>query len=130
MKLRWIRSSGIALAVLLFCSVPAFAHVKWFVEHDVSTPPTPIGEVLNGTFIKMFLTAVAFTYTFFLADLYIHEKGYLEKFDNSLKRFDGFASYVMRASSGIFFVSLFVWYQYHGTTFYITPELRTAAAWV
>ena len=130
MKLRRIRSSGIALAILLFCSGSAFAHVKWFVEHDVSKPPTPIGDVLNGTFIKMFLVAVALTYGFFLADRYIHEKGYLEKFDNSLKRFDGFASYVMRISSGIFFLSLWIWYLYHGTTFYITPELKTAAAWV
>ncbi len=130
MKLRWIRSSGIALTVLLFCSGSAPAHVKWFVEHDVSTPPTPIGEVLSGTFIKMFLVAVACTYVFFLADRYIHEKGYLVKFDESLKRFDGFATYVMRISAGIFFLSLWIWYLYHGSTFYITPELRTAETWV
>lgn len=130
MKLRTIRYLGIAPVVLLLCSGSAYAHVKWFVEHDVSKPPMPIGEVLNGIFIKMFLTAVALTYCFFLADRYIHEKGYLAAFDNSLKRFDGFASYVMRVSSGIFFLALWIWYLYHGSTFYITPELKTAAPWV
>ena len=119
-----------ASAFLLLFSSPAVAHVKWFVEHDVSKPPTPIGEVLNGTFVKMFLVCVVLTYLFFLADRYIHEKGYLAKFDESLKRFDGFASYVMRISAGVFFLSLFFWYLYHGSTFYITPELKTAAAWV
>ena len=110
---------------MLLSSSAAEAHVKWFVDHDVSTPPMPIGEVLTGTFVKMFLVAVACTYLFFLADRYIHEKGYLVKFDESLKRFDGFATYVMRISAGIFFLSLWVWYLYHGSTFYITPELKT-----
>jgi hypothetical protein len=130
MKNVTVRSSGVAMAILLASSTPAMAHVKWFVEHDVSAPPTPIGEVLSGTFVKMFLVAVAGIYCFFLADRYIHEKGYLVKFDESLKRFDGFASYVMRISAGIFFLSLWLWYLYHGSTFYITPELKTAIAWV
>jgi len=130
MKLRTLLRAGIASVALLLCSSPAVAHVKWFVEHDVSKPPMPIGEVLNGTFIKMFLVAVALTYVFFLADRYIHEKRYLEAFDNSLKKFDGFASYVMRISAGIFFFALWIWYLYHGSTFYITPELKTTAPWV
>ena len=129
MKTIPLRSSGLLLAILLLSS-PVMAHVKWFVEHDVSKPPLPIGEVLSGTFVKMFLVAAALTYCFFLADRYIHEKGYLEKFDESLKRFDGFATYVMRISAGIFFLSLWIWYLYHGSTFYITPELKTTAVWV
>jgi hypothetical protein len=130
MKKITVRSSGAALAIVLLASAPAMAHVKWFVEHDVSQSPAPIGEVLNGTFVKMFLVAVAATYIFFLADRYIHEKGYLAKFDESLKRFDGLATYVIRISAGIFFASLFIWYLYHGSTFYITPELKTSVGWV
>lgn len=130
MKLRTIRCFGLALGILVFCSSSALAHVKWFVEHDVSKPPRPIGEVLNGTFVKMFLVCVALTYLFFLADRYIHEKGYFAAFDESLKRFDGFATYVMRISAGVFFLSLWAWYLYHGSTFYITPELKATAAWV
>ena len=124
------RCFGIALAVVLVGADSVFAHVKWFVEHDVSKPPKPIGEVLNGTFVKMFLVAAALTYCFFLADRYIHEKGYFADFDNKLKRFDGFASYIMRASAGIFFLSLWIWYLYHGNSFYITPELKASAPWV
>jgi hypothetical protein len=130
MKNFLVRSSAVALTTLVILTTSVMAHVKWFVEHDVSKPPMPIGDVLNGTFVKMFLVAVAFTYIFFLADRYIHEKGYLAKFDESLKRFDGFASYVMRVSAGIFFLSLWIWYLYHGSTFYITPELKTSDAWV
>src|SRR5215207_2484274 len=130
MKNLTVRASGIAIAILLLTSAPVMGHVKWFVDHDVSKPPLPIGEVLTGTFVKMFLVAVAFTYLFFLADRYIHEKGYLVKLDESLKRFDGFATYVMRISAGIFFLSLWIWYLYHGSTFYITPELKTSDAWV
>lgn len=130
MKLRTIRCIAVALAVLMLYSSPALAHVKWFVDHDVSTPPLPIGEVLNGTFVKLFLACVVLTYLFFLADRYIHEKGYFAEFDERLRRFDGFASYVMRVSAGVFFLSLFIWYLVHGSTFYITPELKTNSAWV
>ena len=130
MKLKNTRCLPGALAFLMLFASQSLGHVKWFVEHDVSKPPLAIGEVLNGTFIKMFLACAVLTYLFFLADRYIHEKGYLAKFDDSLKRFDGFASYVMRVSAGVFFLSLFAWYMYHGSTFYITPELKTTAVWV
>lgn len=119
-----------SIAYLVAGANSTYAHVKWFVEHDVSKPPLPIGEVLNGTFIRMFLVSVAAVYLFFLADRFIFKKGYLADFDKRLKRFDELASIIMRVSSGIFFLCLFVWYQVHGSTFYITPELKTASAWV
>jgi hypothetical protein len=115
---------------ILLGASSAQAHVKWFVEHDVSKPPMPIGEVLNGTFIKMFLFSVAAVYLFFLADRSIFKKGYLADFDKRLKRFDELASIIMRVSAGIFFLSLWIWYLVHGSSFYLTPELRTGAAWV
>jgi hypothetical protein len=129
-KFVWLAAFFSILGYFSFGANTVDAHVKWFVEHDVSKPPMPIGDVLNGTFVKMFLGSVVFIYTFFLADRYIHEKGYLSGLDQRLKRFDEFASHVMRASAGIFFLSLWVWYLVNGTTFYITPELKTAAAWV
>ena len=30
-------------------------HVKWFAPFDVHVMPKPVGEVLNGTFVKFFL---------------------------------------------------------------------------
>lgn len=124
-----IQLAVIAVFALLL-SRPVAAHVKWFVEHDVTKPPLPIGEVLNGTFIKMFLVSVIVIYFFFLADRFIYKQGYLSEFDKRLKRFDELASLIMRVSAGIFFFCLWIWYLTHGSTFYITPELRTSAAWV
>jgi hypothetical protein len=119
-----------AFALTLITNARLDAHVKWFVDHDVSQQPMPIGDVLNGTFIKMFLVSVAAIYLFFLADRYIFRAGYLSDFDKRLKRFDEFACLVMRASAGIFFLCLWIWYLANGSTFYITPELKTTAAWV
>ena len=47
------------LLLLLLFSVTAEAHVKWFFDYDVSQPPTPIGEVIDGAFVKMFIVSVA-----------------------------------------------------------------------
>lgn len=119
-----------AVFLLAICAVTAQAHVKWFVEYDVSQPPTPIGEVLSGAFIKMFLVSAVGVYLFFLADRYIYEGGYLAEFDKKLKLFDNFANTIMRVAAGIFFLSLFIWYLVYGTSFYLTPELRIAAVYV
>jgi hypothetical protein len=112
------------------CAESVEAHVKWFVEFDVSKPPAPIGEVLSGDFVKMFLISVAGVYVFFLIDRYIYEHRILTEFDERLKMFDDRANTIMRVSAGVFFLSLFVWYQVHGSTFYLTPELKTSAAYV
>lgn len=129
----WALKSLACLAALLsaaVCAVEAEAHVKWFVEFDVARPPAPIGEVLSGDFIKMFLVSVAGVYVFFLVDRYLYEKGFLAEFDRKLKMFDDRANLIMRLAAGVFFLSIFVWYQVYGTTFYLTPELKTTAAFV
>lgn len=120
----------VILFLTAFFAETAEAHVKWFVEFDVTAPPAPIGEVLNGDFVKMFLISVVGVYLFFLADRYIYEEGILAEFDNKLKLFDDLANAVMRVAAGIFFFSLFVWYLIYGASFYLTPELKTSAAYV
>ena len=124
-----MQSTAAVLLTALFAD-SVQAHVKWFVEFDVSRAPAPIGDVLSGDFIKMFLISVAGIYIFFLVDRYIYEKGYLAAFDQKLKMFDNLAHIIMRAAAGIFFLALFVWYLVYGTTFYLTPELKTAAPYV
>ena len=116
--------------LIAVCATAAQAHVKWFVEYDVTKPPLPIGEVLDGTFVKMFLASVAACYLFFLADRFIYEEGYLAEFDKKLKLFDNLAGYVMRVASSVFFFALFFWYLNFGTSFYLTPELKTTAGYV
>ena len=112
--------------LLTFCTIAANAHVKWFFDYDVTKPPTPIGEVLDGTFVKLFLISVACCYVFFLVDRYIYEEGILAEFDKKLKLFDNAANYIMRAAAGVFFLSLFGWWALgYGQSFYLTPELKT-----
>ena len=127
------KCSLFALAILLFADV-AQAHVKWFVEFDISEQPLPIGDVIDKTFVYMFIVSVIACYLFFLVDRYIYEEGYLAEFDKKLKLFDGVANYIMRGSAGIFFLSLFLWwYLGYGSSFFITPELQTqspAVPWI
>lgn len=119
------------IILIAICTVAVQAHVKWFFDYDVSQPPTPIGEVLDGTFVKMFLVSVAACYLFFLADRYIYEKGILSEFDKKLKLFDNAANYIMRVAAGVFFLALFGWRALGiGESFYLTPELKTASPFV
>jgi hypothetical protein len=121
---------AIVLCLALCAAESVEAHVKWFVEFDVTKAPAAIGDVLTGDFIKMFLISVAGVYIFFLIDRYIYEEGILGEFDRKLKLFDNLANMIMRVAAGIFFLSLFIWYQVYGTTFYLTPELKTSAPYV
>src|SRR5580765_4222140 len=100
-----IRSFSAALLFLLF-AITASGHVKWFFEYDVTKPPTPIGGVIDGTFVKLFLISAIACYLFFLADRYVFEKGYFAEFDQKLKKLDNTATYIMRAATGIFFLCL------------------------
>lgn len=124
------RFFSVLLLIFLF-SVSSEAHVKWFFDYDVTQPPTPIGEVIDGTFVKLFLVSVAACYLFFLADRYIYEEGILAEFDKKMKMFDNAANSIMRVAAGIFFLALFGWWALgYGQSFYITPELKTDAVWV
>ncbi|MFL6373234.1 MAG: hypothetical protein ACJ73D_01075 [Pyrinomonadaceae bacterium] len=129
-KQDWIRNNLTVLAVIATACVSVEGHVKWFVDYDVTKPPTPIGDVLNGLFVKMFLVSAAGIYVFFAADRYLYKKNYFVPLDEKLRKLDGLGAYVMRASAGLFFLLLWVWYLIYGVTFYITPELRTTAVWV
>ncbi len=120
-----------SVVLITICAVSANAHVKWFFDYDVTKPPTPIGEVLDGTFVKMFLVSVAGCYIFFLLDRYIYEEGILAEFDKKMKLFDNAANTIMRVAAGIFFFALFGWWAFGvGQSFFLTPELKTNAAWV
>ena len=130
----FISASLRVVSVCAFISVAALsteAHVKWFFDYDVTKPPTPIGEVLDGTFIKLFLFSALACYVFFLIDRFIFEDGIFEDFDRNLKRLDNAAQFIMRTAAGIFFLCLFGWWALgYGESFYLTPELNTASPFV
>ena len=122
---------GLAFALMaVVWAVPAEAHVKWVVEFDITKPPRPIGEVLSGRFVEFFLASVFGVYLFFLADRFTLRKGFLAALDQRLRRLDSFSILIMRGSTCVFFVSLWLWHVAFGTSFYLTPELHTTNAYV
>jgi hypothetical protein len=117
--------------LLLFLPGKASAHVKWFVDANVATSPRPVGEVLTGQlFVYLFLGSVVSIYGFFFLDRWVLRRRVLTQLDERMKKFDAFSISVMRGSAAIFFVALSIWHWVHGAGFYLTPELRTNAAWV
>src|SRR5262252_6472632 len=101
------RASQCACAALLLApNIPVFAHIKWFAECNVADAPRPIGQVLNGTFVKGLLISIFAIYFFFLADRYIYKKGYWSRLDQRLRRLDAFAVRLMRVGAAVFFLSL------------------------
>jgi hypothetical protein len=105
-------------------------HVKWFAPFDVHTMPMPVGEVLNGTFVKFFLASAILIAIFFFADRTFYRRGLLSALDARLRRLDDFSILILRLAAAIFLVSVWAWHLAYGTAFYITPELRTTAWYV
>jgi len=108
-------------------SAAADAHVKWFAPFDIAGAPRPLNEVIDGNFVYMFLGAVALTYAFFLADRIALREGLLAGLDARLRQLDTLALRLMHLSAAVFFLSLWGWYQFTGTSFFLTPELKTSA---
>lgn len=104
----------------------ASAHVKWFVDYNITQAPLPIGNVLTGTFVSFLLASTVAIYAFFLVDRWLYKQGILSAFDQRLRLFDGFSTKIMRGSASVFFVALWLWHLNYGTSFYLTPELKTA----
>jgi len=106
------------------------AHIKWFAPFDVNDVPKPIGEVLNGTFVKFFVASAVAVAGFFLADRAAYRRGFLSVLDARLKRLDDFSILILRLSAALFLMSVCAWHQAYGDAFYITPELKTSARYV
>ena len=116
------------VAASALVSPPVCAHVKWFVGYDITQPPLPIGQVLSGTFVSYLLVSTALIYLFFLVDRYLYKKGFLAAIDQRLRMFDALSIRIMRISASVFFVALWLWYLSGAQSFYLTPELKTAAS--
>lgn len=96
------------------------------MDYDVTKAPLPIGQVLTGTFILFLLASTFAVYLFFLVDRHMYKKGFLAAFDQRLRLVDGFSIRIMRISASAFFISLWIWHLKFGTSFYLTPELKTS----
>jgi hypothetical protein len=107
----------------------AQAHVKWFAEYDLTKPPLPVGEVLTGQFLYIFLISVVWMYGFFWLDRYVLRNRVLE---DTLRRYtvsEPAAFVIMRLAALIFFAAVGV-YGISGNEFLLTPELKTDYRWV
>lgn len=117
--------------IAAFLAIPAQAHIKWFADCDVRTPPQTIGQVLTGIFVRLLVLSLLGIYLFFWADRYVYKKHYLAALDQQLRRFDALSVRIMGISASLFFISLGVWHYFKlGDTFYLTPELKTNASYV
>jgi hypothetical protein len=123
-------ASLVVFAALALMPGEAAAHVKWFTQFDIVKPPLPISEVLTRTFIGFFIASVATIYLFFVGDRYALRRGYLAAFDQRLKTFDGLSIGIMRGAASVFFLSLAAYHWFTGSSFFLTPELKTGDAWV
>ncbi|WP_162140741.1 hypothetical protein [Arenimonas oryziterrae] len=116
---------------LLLVAGAAEAHVKWFAKADPAEVPRPIGEVLSEPFfVDMLMLSLVAIYFFFIVDRLAVRRGFLADLDARMRRFDGSSIWVMRVCAAIFFLALAAWHWIYGTSFYLTPELLTHAAWV
>lgn len=86
--------------------------------------------MLTGTFVWFLLASTVAIYLFFLVDRYMYKAGTLAAFDQRLKLFDNLSFHIMRGSAATFFVALWAWSVVYGSSFYLTPELKTTLVWV
>lgn len=93
---------------------------------DPSDAPRPIGDVLTeAIFVNLFLLSVFAIYAFFWLDRWVLRKTLLAQLNERMKRFDIWAIHVTRISAAIFFLTLGAWHWIFGSSFFLTPELRT-----
>ena len=117
------------LLVVPVLARPAQAHVKWFAPYDMEKPPLPIGEVLTGQFVSLFLASVLVIYAFFWLDRYAARHQIL---DQRLRRFtisEPTAFSIMRVAAFLFFLAAST-YSFAGQGFLLTPELKSGARWL
>ncbi len=115
--------------VVLVWPLATQAHIKWFDEYDLDKPPLPIGEVLTGQFLYIFLFSVVWMYAFFWLDRYALRKRILEDMLRHYTVSEAVAFAVMRLAAFIFFAAVGV-YGISGHEFFLTPELKTGYRWV
>jgi hypothetical protein len=114
---------------LLPCA--AFAHVKWFVNYDLLSPPRPALGVLSGRYFILFSFFVAtLIFVVSLVDSYLSRRTPL--FARAGILVDGVSKHfalLLRWGVSAFFTAVFVYGCLHDWMI-LTPELRTHSAWI
>ena len=113
---------ALPLSVISTC---ANAHVKWFVEFDVTEAPRQIDQVLNPVFWGLLILASVTLLFLYSLDVVWTRNGTFDFID---RRFDwnpDIAAHLMRIGAGVFFMALWLM----GDVI-LTPDLVTDAVFV
>jgi hypothetical protein len=123
-----MRGSSLLALTALFAPVSAYAHVKWFADYDIASPPRPLIDVFLGEY---FLAFIVILVPLMFAVAYLDR--YLARANCLLYRLcarltesvSGYFSVILRLGVGVFFTALFSYGE-----FILTPELKSQEAWV
>ena len=125
---RWL---GAILVGLGFPEI-AFAHVKWFANYDLLSPPRPALSVLSSHNFALFcLFVVPLMFAVTLLDRYLTRRNcFLQRHASALtdRMSDHFPTILRLGVSG-FFASVFAYGCLHDWMI-LTPELHTHTTWV
>jgi hypothetical protein len=110
----------------------AAAHVKWFVNYDLLSPPRPAFSVLSSSYFVLFsMLAAPLMFGASMLDSYLAKRS--DQRDRRLPTFaDAISSQfplLLRVGVAAFFAAVFV-YGCLNDWMILTPELRTHARWV
>ncbi len=122
---RFALCSAAGLSGLLFQARPAAAHVKWFCSFNVAAAPRPVPLVLNSNFDHLVLVTLGVLFTAGLLDRTPLGLAMLRSMDRVTFFLRDKTDVLIRATLGGFFVALWM-----SGNIILTPELKTAAAWV
>ncbi|MDP5008140.1 MAG: hypothetical protein NWQ13_03920 [Glaciimonas sp.] len=106
----------------LFITPLAHAHVKWFVEYDVSARPLAISTIISSPiFWSLSIASIIVMYVGFVVDQRISPIPLITKWENKLGRH---AAAVMRWGIALFFIQMVIFFPH----MILTPELISDSA--
>lgn len=114
------------VALLLFTPRASEAHIKWFCGYDTKVPPLPLPQVLTPAFLTIAAAFGALMFVAYLIDYAAERNRWFARVDGALLPWQPYVLPFVRAAVGAFFLVLWA----TGSGVILTPELKTASAWV
>ena len=106
-------------------SQPAQAHVKWFVEFDLSDPPRALPDVLSHEFFSLLACASLALFAVYALDGRWTRTGRFALLEHKFSWHPDIATAIVRIGTGIFFLCLWLM----GNVI-LTPETETEAFYI
>lgn len=95
----WLLGMAVAMA-----SMPIYAHVKWFVEVDVSEAPRRLGEVLGPIFWLLLIAASIALFVAYVIDIRWSSTARFDWIERVFRGYRDIATDLVRIGTGVFFV--------------------------